>query len=112
MDESLLKLIEWIETASPVIWTAAQRQVEVNVIEAWIGFWVAVIFGVILLTLSIWCTVQSDDSYFGWVVGIGFTWPLTIMVLIAAIAIRIWLLKVAMNPIWYQILQVRQLMPR
>jgi len=55
MDDVLIKLVEFVETASPVIWEAAQRQVYANIV---VGAMWAVVMIVSVVGL-VWASVKA-----------------------------------------------------
>jgi hypothetical protein len=84
-EEVLSKLIEFIESASPVVWTAAQQQVQANIIETaiWLGI-LGVLFLVCLVT-SVYCIhrIRQQRYHEDWTLGAGFAIAGTVLLFLA-----------------------------
>ena len=112
IDEALAKLIEFIESASPVVWQAAQQQVRADIMETRIWVYVIGAIFLMLLALSIFTTARAArDRYGDWDVGAGFSWFFTACAVLIFGGTLAHLVKMADNPVWYAILKLRELVP-
>jgi hypothetical protein len=59
MDESIAKLVEWIQSASPAVWAILVKQVYVSLVQDTIIFLVCV--AVLVLSVRYWKKAQADD---------------------------------------------------
>ena len=109
MDEALSLLIEFLETASPLVWEVAQKQVQLNIRELYL--WAALV-GVItvgFLITAIVCTARyfRGDSYDG-VNSVG-TWVMTAIGIMVEVGIWTALYNRYSNPLWYSIQKLVEL---
>ena len=111
-EELIYKLVDFLETASPMVWEAAVRQSIVNA-------WVNVLWFVILAVSTgglVWgvkhCLRQwKEHPYHDWDMGVG------VLSIIAAVAGLIafnclaFAIKSGLNPTYYAILNLIELIP-
>ena len=113
MDEVLHKLIEFVESASPVIWAAAQQQVWANIIETavWLGI-IGILFLVCLVT-SIYCIrrIRQHRYHEDWTVGAWFAVAGTVLLFLISGGLLADFLKMLNNPLWYAIKILGELVP-
>ena len=113
MDEVLHKLIEFVESASPVVWAAAQQQVRGNIIETGVWLGIATILFLVCLATSVYCVhrARHQGRYEDWWAGVGLTVTGTVLLLLFSGGLLGEFLKMLNNPLWYAIKILGELVP-
>ncbi len=110
----LSKLVEFIESASPVIWEAAQGQVVAYITTdiIWAVVWAATAYA--LFRLGRFCWALAGDSRRDeeiWGVGAGFSFLTSAGAAFGAMFLATEAIKMAINPTYYAIRALLALVP-
>lgn len=105
MEEKILRmLVEFVETASPIVWKMAKKQVEVCVVQ--LGFWMcfSIMGSIALIKLAQWCDKRAKfASYSDAHIGMALAIAGVIICAFTAIVIASNLIGLLLNPEYYAV---------
>lgn len=62
MQETLIKLVEWVESASPELWRIAMKQAYVELWQTILGIVFCVVSVAVMLRAASWCQKKGNEA--------------------------------------------------
>jgi lipoprotein signal peptidase len=105
MDKVLQELIEFMKSASPVIWQALYKQVYIEAAASFLWAIGLAVLAVVFVRVAKWAMAkkEEDDGYSDWEIVYGFCYILSCATGIVAFSLLVSAIKWIANPEFYAI---------